>query len=116
QDARVRSDDLQQIVLVGDAREPILFLRRREIRPVILLAVLDAQDVFANFRAQGRLREICSRRFTVLALAYDEAVYAERFAIEKESVMQPERFVERLVRATLVQRLGIDAELTHQAG
>jgi hypothetical protein len=84
-------DDLQQVVLVRDARQAVFLLRRGEPGHVVLIAVLDAENVLAHLPGQRRLREIGRRVRAAFTLADDEPVDAERFAIEEHGRVQAER-------------------------
>ena len=78
--------------------------------------MLDAQNVLANILGERCPRKISRRCLAAVAFAHHEAVDAERLAIEEHALMQAERFVERLVRARFVERLGVDSELAHEVG
>ena len=69
-----------------------------------------------TFSDERRLRKISRRCFAAVAFAHHEAVDAERLAIEEHALMQAERFVQRLVRARFVERLGVDSERAHEVG
>ena len=84
----------------------------REPWEVIDVAVLEADDVFANAFGERRCSEELLRRLGVISRSHDQAVISEGRSIEEDNGVHA--LVRRLVVVSLGERLGIDAELPHE--